>query len=97
VNTFGRLGKILLPRTPRVHPCTVPMPNDPKEDEIPLVTWCDLLEKELKSALDDLAKIRKAKSPSEKRDIGILLRAALGNARHYLSELVDSLKESPNK
>jgi hypothetical protein len=46
------------------------MPNDPKEDEIPFVTWCDLLEKELKSALDDLAKIRKAKSPSEKRNIG---------------------------
>ena len=97
MNTFGRWGKILLPRTPRVHPCTVPMPNDPKEDEIPLVTWCDLLEKELKSALDDLARIRKAKSPSEKRNIGIMLRAALGNARHYLSELVDSLKESPNK
>ena len=96
MNTFGRWGKILLPRTPRVHPCTVPMPNDPKEDEIPLVTWCDLLEKELKSALDDLAKIRKAKSPREKRNIGIMLRAALGNARHYLSELVDSLKESPN-
>ena len=69
------------------------MLNDLKEDEIPLVIWCDLLEKELKSALDDLAKIRKAKSPSEKRQIGILLRAALGNALHYLSELADSLKE----
>ena len=42
------------------------MPNDPKEGEIPLGIWCDLLEKELKTALDDLAKIRKAKSPSEK-------------------------------
>ena len=73
------------------------MPNDPKEDEIPLVTWCDLLEKELKSALDDLAEIRKAKLPSEKRNIGIMLRAALGNSRHYLTELVESLKESPNK
>jgi hypothetical protein len=51
------------------------------------------MEKELKTALDDLAKIRKAKSPSEKRDIGIMLRAGLGNARHYLSELVDSLEE----
>src|SRR5271154_5513480 len=65
------------------------MPNDPKEGEIPLGIWCDLLEKELKAALDDLAKIRKAKSPSAKRDIGIMLRAALGNARHYLSELVE--------
>ena len=96
MNTFGRWVRYFSP-TPRVHPCTVPMPNDPKEDEIPLVTWCDLLEKELKSALDDLARIRKAKSPSEKRNIGIMLRAALGNARHYLSELVDSLKETPNK
>ena len=51
------------------------------------------MEKELKIALDDLAKIRRAKSTSEKRDIGIMLRAALGNARHYLSELVDSLEE----
>jgi hypothetical protein len=44
------------------------MQNDPKEDEIPLGIWCDLLEKELKTALDDLAKIRKAKSPSAKKD-----------------------------
>ena len=73
------------------------MPNDPKEDEIPLGIWCDLLEKELKAAPDDLAKIRKAKSPSEKRDIGTMLRAALGNARHYSSELVDSLKRHPSK
>jgi hypothetical protein len=91
LNTFERWDKILLP-DPHVHSCTF-MPNDPKEDEIPLGIWCDLLEKELKAALDDLAQIRKAKSPSEKRNIGIMLRAALGNARHCLSELVDSLKE----
>jgi hypothetical protein len=30
------------------------MPNDPKEDEIPIEIWCDLLEKELETALDDL-------------------------------------------
>jgi hypothetical protein len=69
------------------------MPKDPKEDEIPLGIWCDLLEKELRAALDELAKIRQAKSPSEKRNIGMMLRAALGNARHYLNELADSLKE----
>jgi hypothetical protein len=51
------------------------MPNDPKEDEIPLVTWCDLLEKELKSALDDLAEIRKAKLPSKKRRLLSVPRA----------------------
>jgi hypothetical protein len=89
---FRALGYDTSPRSHGVHPCTF-MPNDPKEEKIPLGIWCDLLEKELKTALDDLAKIRKAKSPSEKRDIGIMLRAALGNARHYLSELVDSLKE----
>src|SRR6202011_1148285 len=92
-NTFGRLDKILLPRTPRVHTSPDPLPNDAKEDKTPLVIWCELVEKELKSALDDLAKIRKAKSPSEKRNIGIMLRAALGKARHYLSEGVDSLKQ----
>jgi hypothetical protein len=68
------------------------MPNDPKEDEIPLRIWCDLLEKELKAALDDLAKIRKAKSPSKKRYRHNAL-ATLGNARNYLNELVDNLKE----
>ena len=35
------------------------------------------LERELKEALDDLATIRKAKSPSEKRNICYMLRAAL--------------------
>jgi hypothetical protein len=40
--------------------------NDPKEDEIPLGLWCDLLEKELKTALDDLAKIRKASRRAKK-------------------------------
>jgi hypothetical protein len=48
------------------------MPKDPQKEEIPHVTWS---EQGLKSALDDLAKIRKAKSPSEKRNIGIMLRA----------------------
>jgi hypothetical protein len=33
-----------------------------------------------------------------KRNIGTMLRAALGNARHYLSELMDSLKDcNPHK
>jgi hypothetical protein len=43
------------------------MPNDPKEDEIPLVTWYDLLEKELKSAPDDLAKIRERRRNASTR------------------------------
>jgi hypothetical protein len=66
------------------------MPNDPKENEIPLgILVRSLGEGTPKAALDDLLKICKAKSPSEKRDIGIMLRAALGNGRHYLSELVE--------
>jgi hypothetical protein len=42
------------------------MPNDPKEDEIPLGIWCDLLEKELKTALDDLAKIARQSRRTKK-------------------------------
>jgi hypothetical protein len=53
-------------RKPHVHSCTF-MPNDPKKDEIPLGIWFDLLEKELKAALDDLAKIRKGKVAERKK------------------------------
>ena len=88
MNTFRRWDQIHLPRTPT---CILALVC--QTILIPLEIWSDLLEKELKAALDDLAKIRKAKSPSEKRNIGIVLMAALGNARHYLSELVDNLKE----
>jgi hypothetical protein len=88
VITCGRMTS----QVPRP-PYTRHMPNDPKEDKIPVEIRCDLLERELQEALDDLATIRKAKSPSEKRNICYMLRAALGNARHYLNELVDSLKE----
>src|SRR3984893_16132793 len=49
VNTFGRWVRYFSP-TPRVHPCIVPMPNVPTEDEILLVTWYDLLAKELISS-----------------------------------------------
>jgi hypothetical protein len=50
------------------------MPNAPKEDEIPLEMVRSLGE-ELQAVLNDLATIRKAKSPIEKRDICIMLRA----------------------
>jgi hypothetical protein len=36
------------------------MPNE--EEKMSFDVWCDLLEKELKTALEDLAKIRKADS-----------------------------------
>jgi hypothetical protein len=53
--------------------------------------WCDLLERELKIALEDLEKIRKSDKAQAKNTCH-MLRAALGNARHYLSEIQDSLK-----
>jgi hypothetical protein len=66
-----------------------PMPNE--EDQMSFEVWCDLLETELKIALEDLAKIRKADKAQAKNRCH-MLRAALGNARHYLSEIQDSLK-----
>ena len=65
------------------------MPN--KEDQMSLDLWCDLLERELKMALEDLEKIRKS-DKAQAKNTSHMLRAALGNARHYLSEIQDSLK-----
>jgi hypothetical protein len=70
------------------------MPNDPPEDEMPFQTRCDLLEKELKSTLEDLAKIRKA-DLAEVTHICLMIRASLSNAQHYLAEIHHSLKEQP--
>ena len=53
--------------------------------------WCDLLERELKIALEDLEKIRKS-DKAQAKNTSHMLRAALGNARHYLSEIQDGLK-----
>jgi ElaB/YqjD/DUF883 family membrane-anchored ribosome-binding protein len=69
------------------------MPNE--EDKMSLDIWYDLLERELKMALEDLEKIRKSDKAQAKNTCLMLravLRAALGNARHYLSEIQDSLK-----
>jgi hypothetical protein len=66
------------------------MPNE--EEKMSFDAWCDLLEKELKTALEDLAKIRKA-DKAEATHICYTLRAALSNARHYLREVQDTLKE----
>ena len=45
----------------------------------------------LKTALEDLEKIRKADNAQAKITC-LMLRAALGNAQHYLREIQDSLK-----
>jgi hypothetical protein len=47
--------------------------------------WCDLLKRELKIAPEDLEKIRKS-DKAEAKNTCHMLRAALGSARHYLSE-----------
>jgi hypothetical protein len=65
------------------------MPNE--EDQMSFDIWCDLLERELKIALEDLEKIRKSDKTQAKHTCH-MLRAALGNARHYLGEIQDSLK-----
>ena len=58
---------------------------------MPIEMWCDLLERELKIALEDLEKVRKSDKAQAKNTCH-MLRAASGNARHYLSEIQDSLK-----
>ena len=58
---------------------------------MPIEMWCDLLERELKIALEDLEKVRKSDKAQAKNTCH-MLRAALGNARHYLSEIQDSLR-----
>jgi hypothetical protein len=67
------------------------MPKE-EDEETAFDIWCDLLERELKIALEDLAKISKA-DKAEVKDTCYMVRAALGNARHYLSEIQDSHKD----
>jgi hypothetical protein len=51
-----------------------------EEDQMSFEIWCDLLERELKIALEDLEKIRKSDKAQGKNTCH-MLRAALGNAR----------------
>ena len=62
-----------------------------EEEKMSLEIWCDLLEAELKRALEDLSVIRgldKAQAKSKSH----MLRAALNNAQHYFREIQDSLR-----
>jgi hypothetical protein len=62
-----------------------------EEDKMSLEVWCDLLEAELKRALEDLSVVRgldKAQAKSKSH----MLRAALNNAQHYFREIQDSLR-----
>jgi hypothetical protein len=64
------------------------MPEDRKGEQ-PFETYCDLIERELREALKDIAAMRDNQSEAKRRCV--LLRAALGNARYYLLELELSL------
>ena len=62
-----------------------------EEKKMSFEIWCDLLETELKRALEDLSVIRgldKAQAKSKSH----MLRAALNNAQHYFREIQDSLR-----
>jgi hypothetical protein len=52
-------------------------------------TFCDLIERELQKALEDITFIRVQKSEARRRCQ--LLKAAIGTVRHYLRELELSL------
>ena len=54
------------------------MPENGKE-ELPFETYCDLIERELREALEDIAAMRDNQSEAKRRCV--LLRATLGNAR----------------
>jgi hypothetical protein len=66
------------------------MPDEKKE--MSLEIWCDLLEAELKRALEDLSEIR-GLDKAQARSKSHMLRAALNNAQHYFREIQDSLQK----
>jgi hypothetical protein len=63
------------------------MPEE--KEELPFETYCDLIERELREALKDIAAMRDNQSEAKRRCV--LVRAALENARYYLLELKLSL------
>jgi hypothetical protein len=54
-------------------------------EELPFEGCCDLIERELRNALEDITYIRENKPEAKRRCF--LLRVAQANARHYLLEL----------
>jgi hypothetical protein len=63
------------------------MPEE--KEELPFETYCDLIERELREALKDIAVMRDSQSEANRHCV--LVRAALENARDYLLELKISL------
>jgi hypothetical protein len=62
--------------------------SDP-EDDVPFEVYCDLIERQLRSALEDVEFIRN--NPDKSKDRCHMLRASLANARHYLLDFEQSL------
>jgi hypothetical protein len=60
--------------------------SDP-EDDVPFEVYCDLIERQLRSALEDVEFIRN--NPDKSKDRCHMLRASLANARHYLLRKAD--------
>ena len=58
-------------------------------EELPFEGCCDLIERELRNALQDITYIRENRPEAKRRCF--LLRVALANARHYLLELERNL------
>ena len=63
------------------------MPEE--KEEQPFETYCDLIERELREALKDIAAMRDNQSEAKRHCV--LVRGALENARYYLLELKLSL------
>ena len=63
------------------------------QNEIPFSVHCDLIERELARMLDDIREVR-ANESRKKLVMSkcLLLQTALGSVRHYLRELMISLK-----
>jgi len=60
-----------------------------EKKKMSLEIWCDLLEAELKRALEDLSEIR-GLDKAQARSKSHMLRAALNNAQQYFREIQDS-------
>jgi hypothetical protein len=62
---------------------------EPKDEDISFEAYCDLVEREIGKAVEDMAFIRAHRLKA--KDRCQLLRAALANARRYLRELEEIL------
>lgn len=60
-----------------------------EEEELSIEVLCNLIQRELQNSLEDLEKIRERGLQAKRRCP--LMKAALGNAGHYLGDLESKL------